>query len=93
MHDRAVITHRSGIRNGQVELMNSSCGFIADRHDHQAYAAFLRQLQDNTCLPADEKGRSRRQKALTHFEAERVTRKLESLYLEELARKGYPREP
>jgi glycosyltransferase involved in cell wall biosynthesis len=87
MHGKPVVTHRSVMRNAQTELVDPSCGFIADRDDYPAYAAFLRRLLDNTQLRM-QMGTAAGRKALLNFEAAMITKKLESIYVRELLRKG-----
>ncbi|OGR83844.1 MAG: hypothetical protein A2902_02425 [Elusimicrobia bacterium RIFCSPLOWO2_01_FULL_64_13] len=88
IHGKPVVTHRSPLRNAQEELVGTT-GFVADQHDWRAYGGFLRRLMGDRGLK-EKMGREAEARALENFEAEKVTRKLEGLYLEELAKRGIP---
>lgn len=88
IHGKPVVTHMSNIRNAQAELVDESCGFVTYQNDYIAYAAFLKKIMDDNALKL-KMGEAARNKALTNFEAGIVTKKLESLYLEELKRAGH----
>jgi len=90
IHGKPVVTHRSDMRNAQAELVDASCGFVADRHDHKAYASYLKRLIEDKDLRL-KMGEAARKRALTNFEAGVVTKVLERLYLEELGKTGNPR--
>lgn len=85
IHGKPVVTHLSDIRNAQAELVDASCGFVADQNDYKAYAAFIRRLMEEKDLRL-QMGASARKKALTSFEAGVVTKRLESFYIEELSK-------
>lgn len=87
IHGKPVVSHQSGIYNAQTEIIDDSCGFIADKDDFTAYAAFLKRLFENREL-REQMGAAARKKALMNFEAGVVTKKLETLYLDELRKKG-----
>ena len=87
IHGKPVVSHRSGIYNAQTEIIDDSCGFIADKDDFTAYAVFLKRLFENREL-REQMGAAARKKALMNFEAGVVTKKLETLYLDELRKKG-----
>lgn len=88
IHGKPVVTHMSDIRNAQAELVDESCGFVANQHDYKAYAAFMKSLMFDKTLRL-KMGETARRKAMANFEAETVTKKLEFLYIEELRRAGY----
>ncbi len=87
IHGKPVVSHKSGIYNAQTEIIDDSCGFIADKDNYTAYAAFLKRLFENREL-RQHMGAVARKKALLNFEASVVTKRLESLYLDELRKKG-----
>ena len=86
-HSLPILTHRSHVRNSQLELVDDSCGFITNQNDWQAYAKALLQLRDH---PSERKqmGKNALAKALKFYEAGTITQKLEEMYLEELQKKG-----
>lgn len=89
MHGIPVISHESGIYNGQGEIIGEA-GFVVPFGDHQAYEDVLRQLVENPDMAnEDESGRVRlrehfghaaRRRAMRHFEAECITADLGRLY-------------
>lgn len=88
IHGKPVVTHLSDIRNSQAELIDESCGFVTAQHDYKSYAACLKKIMDDKVLK-QKMGEAARNKALANFEAGIVTKKLESLYFEELRRAGH----
>lgn len=88
IHGKPVVTHMSDIRNAQAELVDESCGFVTAQHDYKSYAAFLKKIIDDNVLKL-KMGEAARNKALKNYEAGIVTKKLESLYFEELRRTGH----
>lgn len=89
IHGKPVVTHLSDIRNAQAELIDDSCGFVTAQHNYQSYAACLKKIMDDKVLKL-KMGEAARNKALKNYEAGIVTKKLESLYFEELIRAGHP---
>jgi len=87
IHGKPVVTHRSSIRNAQLELVDESCGFAVDQNDFKQYAAKLKVLMENRDL-REKMGAAARKKAMENYEAGLIARKLEAMYLEELERKG-----
>ena len=88
IHGKPVVTHHSHIRNAQSELVDTTCGFVAAQHDYKSYAAFIKTLISDKELRL-QMGEAARSKAMEHFEAGAVTKRLESFYFEELKRIGH----
>ncbi|MBX3465395.1 MAG: glycosyltransferase family 4 protein [Planctomycetes bacterium] len=84
VHGKPVVSHISAVMNGHVEVIGDT-GFVAPLDDWRAYAARLAELQAD---PAARRalGERARARALERFEARALTRRLEGLYLELLAR-------
>jgi glycosyltransferase involved in cell wall biosynthesis len=87
MHGKPVVTHRSNHRNAQCELVDESCGFIAERNGDAQYAASLKTLLENPGLRR-KMGEAARKSAMDRYEAGAVARRLEELYREALKAKG-----
>lgn len=83
IHGKPIVSHRSDIRNAQVELVDSSCGYVTEQHDYKEYAASLKKLMEDKSLRLCM-GIAANSKAMLNFEARKVTKKLESLYFGEL---------
>ncbi|MCW8139219.1 MAG: glycosyltransferase, partial [Planctomycetota bacterium] len=84
VHGRPVVSHISAVMNGHVEVIGDT-GFVAPLVDWRVYAARLAQLQAVTAARR-ALGERARARALERFEARALTRRLEGLYLELLAR-------
>lgn len=87
MHGKPVVTHRSGLRNAQLELVDESCGFVTERNDDVRYAEALKRLMDGPDLRR-RMGEAGRRKAMDRWEAGRVALRLQEFYLEELRGEG-----
>jgi glycosyltransferase involved in cell wall biosynthesis len=88
MHGLPVITHESGIYNGQSEILGMG-GFCVPVGDFENYAKCMIALCENGVLADEEEvvkpirnvfGRQARRRALGHFEASCVTSLLEGIY-------------
>jgi len=89
MHGLPVVSHESGIYNGQSEIIGDA-GFVVPIGDHEAYRDVLVNLvNDPEMATEDEKGRVRlrdyfgraaRRRAMRYFEAETITKQLEQFY-------------
>ena len=89
MHGIPVVSHESGIYNGQSEIIGEA-GFVVPIGDHWAYAEVLLGLIDNPLMAnEDESGKIRlrdhfgiaaRSRAMRYFEAETTTKQLERFY-------------
>jgi glycosyltransferase involved in cell wall biosynthesis len=89
MHGLPVVSHESGIYNGQSEIIGDA-GFVVPIGNFEAYAETLEGLIKNPEL-ADENERGRvrlrdyfgrlaRRRAMRHFEAEYISSKLIKVY-------------
>lgn len=87
IHGRPVVTHRSHIRNAQLELVDDASGFRTERDDVKGYAEALRTLIGNADL-RKKMGAAAKKRAMENFEAGLITKKLEKEYLEYLEKKG-----
>lgn len=87
IHGKPVITHRSNLRNAQVELVDGASGFVVDQYDWNGYAAKMKLLMEDENLRL-AMGEAARRRAMELFEAEAVTKKLENFYWQELKKKG-----
>ncbi|MBW1740030.1 MAG: glycosyltransferase [Deltaproteobacteria bacterium] len=84
IHSRPVISHYSHILNAQSEIIEHEInGFIASLDAPAEYANYLKLLaQGKKTTP--KMGERARDKALEQYEASLITRRLGSIYLEEL---------
>lgn len=89
MHGVPVVSHESGIHNGQSEIIGDA-GFVVPVGDHQAYRDVLIDLANNPELASEDEsglvrlrdyfGHAARRRAMRYFEAEVITKQLEQLY-------------
>jgi glycosyltransferase involved in cell wall biosynthesis len=79
MHGRPAVSHLTENMNAQVKVI-ADTGFVVAQHDIRAYAEKLRLLRDDAALRR-RLGEAARRRAMMHFEAERLTRRLEDKYL------------
>lgn len=89
MHGIPVVSHESGIYNGQSEIIGEA-GFVVPIGHHEAYRNVLLELINNPEMAAedeshlvrlrDEFGRNARRRAMRYFEAETITKELEQFY-------------
>lgn len=89
MHGIPVVSHESGIYNGQSEIIGDS-GFVVPIGDYQAYAVVLLELINNSEIAIEDErnnvrirdyfGRLARRRAMRYFHAEYITKQLEKIY-------------
>lgn len=90
MHGIPVVSHESGIYNGQSEIIGDA-GFVVPIGDHVAYRDVLLDLINNPEMAKEDEsgnvrlrehfGRAARRRAMRYFEAETITKQLEQFYL------------
>lgn len=80
MHGKPVVSHLTPFMNAQQEIIGDG-GIVVGQDDWQAYAKALREFKENPQLrnTYSEKAKAR---ALEAFEAQRLTRRLEKVYLD-----------
>ncbi|MGE4233836.1 MAG: glycosyltransferase family 4 protein [Bacteriovoracia bacterium] len=86
MHRKPVISHLTPYMNAQKEIIGNG-GFVVEEDEWQDYAEHLRQLYENPGL-REEIAQKALSRALSEFEAERLTKRLEQSYLELLSQKA-----
>jgi glycosyltransferase involved in cell wall biosynthesis len=89
MHGIPVVSHESGIYNGQSEIIGEA-GFVVPIGDHAAYRDVLLELIANQELATEDEagkvrlrehfGQAARRRAMRYFEAETITKQLEQFY-------------
>lgn len=82
-HAKPVVSHLSHMMNAQVEVIGDT-GFVVQQGDVDSYAEKLKLLRDDASLRA-RLGEAARRRAAEHFDAERLTRRLEASYLRLMA--------
>jgi glycosyltransferase involved in cell wall biosynthesis len=83
MHGRTVVSHHSPYMNAQQEVIGDA-GYVVEQDNWKEYADRLERLRDDRVLRGEMAARAQ-DRALDLFEARRLTRRLEEIYLELLA--------
>ena len=78
MYSLPIISHRSKIYNGQVEMLQD-VGYCVGVGDFEQYTKILLELIDNESL-RNEIGQKAFAKAITNYEAKIVAKRLEQIY-------------
>jgi glycosyltransferase involved in cell wall biosynthesis len=78
IHGRPVVSHLTPFMNAQVEVIGDT-GYVCAQDGWEEYAERLRQLRDDARLRAELSERAKA-RAMTHFEARALTKRLESIY-------------
>ena len=83
IHGTPVVSHLTPYMNAQSEVIGDT-GFVCAQDDWQDYAAKLELLKTNHIVRAELSVRAQA-RALAEFEARTLTRRIEKIYLDELA--------